>query len=226
MRVATVVGESWLYFSWTHFNPAKDINTVINFNTRYFSKPQTLTYTFTAASSNGKEAFQLSVDSWVGRGRIESHCRMSRMSWDDLRTIRGRKRRAYSPLEVDKWGSHCVSAIHQRAESWYWRIQVRPHHCVRRRCVRTIWPVYDMTTSRWRDGQRIPGSTYKTGSSSWRNTTREMENLHVCCWVATAQQVAASGVGIGSAPCQSSGHPGGELQPCRPNCRSGPAAAD
>ena len=64
-------------------------NTIINFNTSYFGKPQMLTYTLSGSSSNGKEAFWLAVDSWVGGGdtshepivkwleRVEMICKLS-----------------------------------------------------------------------------------------------------------------------------------------------------
>ena len=179
----------------------------------HFGKPQTLTYTFSESSSNGKEAFWLAVDFWVWKGRIEStNHRMSWANWDYLQASRWRKGWVHSPLEVDRWGSCYVSATQQRAKSWYWGSQACPHHCICRWCVRGIWTVCDAATSRWRDSRWIPWNTRKNGSLGGRKTTWKMDSLRICCWVATACQAAALGISanrhfdIRLTQCESSSH--------------------
>ena len=135
LLIAMAVGESCLYFSWTHFNSAKEIQYHNQFQHKIFWQTSDVNLHFPGSSSNGKEAFWLVVDSWVWGCRIGwTNYRMAWTSGNDLRTIRRRKGWVYSPLEVDRWGSHCVSVNHQKAGSWYWRNQVHPHHRIHHRC--------------------------------------------------------------------------------------------
>ena len=156
-----------------------------------------LTCAFSESSSNGKEAFWPVVYSWVWRGCIRwTNYKMIWVSRGDLWANRRRKGWAHSSLEVDEWSSCCVSATQQRAESWYQGNQARPHHCVCYRCICGIWTVCNAATSQWRDGQWIPDSTWKMFLPGWRKTTWKMDSLRICCWVATACQAAASGIGV------------------------------